>query len=91
MKQAVGHVDFYPNGGENQPGCSLLALPALSSLYTEQISLPSPDSVSRHLVACAHNRAINLYVDSIRLIRTICMNYSKDCNLCFRNLIEESI
>ena len=56
MKQAVGDIDFYPNGGEIQPGCSLLSFPLLSSITVEDMNLPSPESVSRHLVACAHNR-----------------------------------
>ena len=30
------------------------------------LSLPSADTVGRHLVACAHNRAVALYIDSIR-------------------------
>ena len=37
-----------------------------SPLTNFLVSLPSADTVGRHLVACAHNRAVALYIDSIR-------------------------
>jgi len=67
MEQPVGHVDFYPNGGKAQPGCSFLDFPYLPSINgnVEDITLPPADSVARNLFACGHNRVIDLYIDSI--------------------------
>merc|ERR1719270_1097721 len=94
MEQPVGHVDFYPNGGKAQPGCSFLDFPYLPSINgnVEDITLPPADSVARNLFACGHNRVIDLYIDSILhtdkcpMVGHQCQDYttftSGDCYSC---------
>lgn len=58
MYEAVGHLDFYPNNGESQPGCELMKKGSF-------ISEKTLDLMGRQLVACSHDRSIRLFIDSI--------------------------
>ena len=94
MEQPVGHVDFYPNGGKYQPGCSLLDFPYLPSFNedADEITMPAADSVARNLFACGHNRVLDLFIDTIEnseecpMIGYSCPDYEAfqqgDCYSC---------
>ncbi|KAK7603674.1 hypothetical protein V9T40_003673 [Parthenolecanium corni] len=60
MSDPVGHIDFYPNNGKEQPGCDLTETPLPLTLIKEGI-----EEASRVLVACNHVRAIKLFTESI--------------------------
>ncbi|XP_069948987.1 pancreatic triacylglycerol lipase isoform X2 [Cherax quadricarinatus] len=65
MKQPVGHLDFYPNDGRNQPGCDSLTRVPLTAL-TDGLNLyEGLDAAQKELIACNHNRASKLFTDSI--------------------------
>ncbi|KAG8435839.1 hypothetical protein GDO86_013693 [Hymenochirus boettgeri] len=58
MRQMVGHMDFFPNGGERMVGCDNHLLPKLD--YTEGLWDDMKD-----LVACNHLRSYKYYTESI--------------------------
>lgn len=75
MSQPCGHLDFYPNNGKEQPGCTDLSetTPSLPlTLIREGL-----EEASRVLVACNHVRAIKLFIESIN---SKCQYVAHECN-----------
>ncbi|XP_045157040.2 pancreatic triacylglycerol lipase-like [Mercenaria mercenaria] len=59
LEKAIGHADYYPNGGEKQPGCTHEVGKHLFSLITGKIE----GFTDR--VACSHMRVLDLFTESI--------------------------
>ncbi|XP_012244596.1 pancreatic lipase-related protein 2 isoform X1 [Bombus impatiens] len=75
MIQPCGHLDFYPNNGKEQPGCTDLSetTPSLPlTLIKEGL-----EEASRVLVACNHVRSIKLFTESIN---SKCQYVAHECS-----------
>ncbi|KAL3869623.1 hypothetical protein ACJMK2_042288 [Sinanodonta woodiana] len=73
MKSSVGHVDFYVNGGQNQPGCENKYLTMFSEIIHHQFG------VLEKSIACSHTRVYALFTESIN---SKCQFLSYPCLTC---------
>ncbi|KAF1509283.1 Pancreatic triacylglycerol lipase, partial [Eudyptula minor] len=58
MSTAIGHLDFYPNGGKEMPGCG-------KNPVSQIVDLDGIWEGTRDFVACNHLRSYKYYSDSI--------------------------
>ncbi|XP_072534061.1 pancreatic triacylglycerol lipase-like [Salminus brasiliensis] len=58
MADPVGHIDFYPNGGNEMPGCD-------KNLISQIVDIDGIWEGSRDFVACNHLRSYKYYSESI--------------------------
>ncbi|KAK3091087.1 hypothetical protein FSP39_017022 [Pinctada imbricata] len=60
LSDPVGHMDFYPNGGHNQPGCPH---EDWMTIINEEYQVGTERTAD--LIACSHSRSIELFTESI--------------------------
>ncbi|XP_071376674.1 lipoprotein lipase [Centroberyx affinis] len=57
IQRPVGHVDIYPNGGNEQPGCTFqYAMKMIAAFGINNVD---------QIVKCAHERSVHLFIDSL--------------------------
>ncbi|XP_051883626.1 pancreatic lipase-related protein 2-like [Pristis pectinata] len=58
MTYPCGHVDFYPNGGENMPGCS-------KNLISTILDVDGIWEGTKNFFSCNHLRAVKYFTESV--------------------------
>jgi len=66
----IGHVDFYPNGGVDQPGCTDNAVSGLLGILQ--------GNHGDQNIACSHSRSYGYFIESINLQG--CHFYAHSCS-----------
>ncbi|UXI18070.1 nose resistant to fluoxetine protein 6-like [Sarcoptes scabiei] len=62
MSQACGHVDFYPNGGLEQPGCKQTSIKNVLDQINKERNFF--DGI-RRFIGCNHARSFLIYIEAI--------------------------
>lgn len=62
IKMPVGHIDFYVNGGEFQPGCPSLLQTILGCLGNIEACKGDPTGD----IGCSHIRSYDMYIESMK-------------------------
>lgn len=94
IKQSIGHLDFWPNGGDNHPACV-----NVRKLFLQLIKLLIFILLQSGNVACDHIHAVELFTESINtkcpFIGITCTSFeafkkgkcdhcNRDGNFCFK-------
>lgn len=81
LPEPIGHVDFYPNGGRNQPGCV-----SADSSYFEYLPIPLRE-INKSI--CSHGRSYVYLTESlISDVRRNCTFWAHHWDLSYRNLMK---
>ncbi|CAL4117705.1 unnamed protein product, partial [Meganyctiphanes norvegica] len=84
-RQAIGNIDFYPNGGRIQPGCGPSVITSIIDISVDDLYGDLTD-----IVSCSHARVIDIYRDTLKqpcpYIAHECDDYDDfedgDCESC---------